>query len=60
MLTEVENYGQVCGLKINTSETKAMDIDKRRHTSYKFNICNSQIETVTSFKYLGMICFENG
>lgn len=36
-----------------------MIFEKGRHTSYKFYLNNTEIEIVTSFKYLGTHLFKN-
>ena len=60
MLKDIETYCQIWGLKINTSKTKVMIFEKGRHTHYDFYICNTLIDIVDSFKYLGMTLFKNG
>ena len=60
LLTDLENYYQLWGLKINKSKTKAMIFEKGRHTQYNFHIYNETIELVDSFKYLGITLFKNG
>jgi hypothetical protein len=37
-----------------------MIFENGRHTSYDFYICNSRIDIVQSFKYLGVHLFKNG
>lgn len=59
MLTDVENYCQAWGLKINTSKTKAMIFENGRST-FNFYIYGTAIEVVESFKYLGLTFYKNG
>ena len=60
MLTDIENYCNTLGLKINTSKTKIMIFEKGRHTSYDFHLNNVKLEIVSTFKYLGVYFFKNG
>ncbi|MES9880358.1 MAG: reverse transcriptase family protein [Sedimenticola sp.] len=60
MLRDVEQYCHTWGLKINTSKTKTMIFEKGRHTKFDFSLNNTILETVTSFKYLGIHLFKNG
>ena len=60
MLSELETYCNAWGLKINTAKTKTMIFEKGRHTSYDFNLNNTKLEVVTTFKYLGVYFFKNG
>ena len=60
ILHDIETYCTIWGLKINTNKTKAMIFEKGRQTYYDFYICNTLIDVVESFKYLGMTLFKNG
>ena len=60
LLTDLDNYCRLGGLKINTSKTKAIIFEKGRWTHYDFYIYNTVIELVDSFKYLGITLFKNG
>ena len=60
ILTDIENYCNMWGLKINTQKTKAMIFEKGRRTHHDFYIYNTALEVVESFKYLGMTLFKNG
>ena len=60
LLTDLENYCRLWGLKINTSKTKAIIFEKGRRTHYDFYIYNTVIELVDSFKCLGITLFKNG
>ena len=60
LLNDIERYCTVCGMKINTSKTKAMIFEKGRHTYFDFYIYGQTIEVVDSFKYLGITFFKNG
>ena len=62
LLTDLENYCQLFGLKINTNKTKAMIFEKgrRSHHDFYIHVYNSVIELVDSFKYLGITLFKNG
>ena len=60
MLLDIEYYCNAWGLKINTAKTKTMIFEKGRHTSYDFYLNNTNLEVVTSFKYLGVYFFING
>ena len=37
-----------------------MILERGRHTHYQFYVGNTSIETVTSFKYLGIPLYKNG
>lgn len=60
MLTDIETYCNVWGLRLNINKTKIVIFENGRHTSYDFYIYYSLIEVVTSFKYLGVHLFKNG
>ena len=60
ILYDIESYCTLWDLKINTKKTKAMIFEKGRHTNFDFYINNTKLETVTSFKYLGIHFFKNG
>ena len=60
ILTDIENYCNLWGLKINTQKTKAMIFEKGRRTHHDFYIYNTALEVVESFKYLGLTLFKNG
>ena len=60
ILTDIENYCTMWGLKINTQKTKAMIFEKGRRTHHDFYIYNTALEVVGSFKYLGVTLFKNG
>lgn len=60
ILTDLERYCRIWGLKINTSKTKTMIFEKGRHTTFDFYLNNTKLEVVSSFKYLGMHFFKNG
>lgn len=60
MLTDIENYCNTWGLKINTDKTKVLIFEKGRHTKYEFYLYNEKLEIVTSFKYLGIYFFKDG
>ena len=61
LLTDLENYCQLWGLKINTDKTKAMIFENGRWRSHHdFYIYNSVLELADSFKYLGITLFKNG
>lgn len=57
ILTDLERYCRIWGLKINTSKTKTMIFEKGRHTTFDFYLNNTKLEVVSSFKYLGMHFF---
>ena len=47
--------------KINIEKTKVLIFEKgTRHTNYDFYLYNEKLETVKSFKYLGVYFFKNG
>ena len=50
LLNDIERYCTVCGMKINTSKTKAMIFEKGRHAYFDFYIYGQTIEVVDSFK----------
>ena len=60
ILTDIENYCHLWGLKINIEKTKVMIFEKGRHSRYDFYIYNTAIQVVDSFKYLGITLFKNG
>ena len=60
ILTDIESYCTLWGLKINTRKTKAMIFETGRHTHFDFYLNNFKIELVDSFKYLGIHFFKNG
>jgi hypothetical protein len=60
MITDLENFCNLWGLKINTSKTKVMIFERGRPTTCDFFIYNTKIETVTYFKYLGITLYKNG
>ena len=60
LLTDIENYCRIWGLKINTSKTKAMIFERGKRTHYDFFINNNILDLVDSFKYLGITLFKNG
>ena len=51
LLSDLETYCQLWGLKINTNKTKAMIFEKGRRTHFDFIIYNTKIEIVDQFKY---------
>ena len=60
LLNDIEQYCRLWGLKINTSKTKSMIFERGRHTNYTFYLNNIALETVNSFKYLGLNLYKNG
>lgn len=60
MLTDLERYCNTWGLKINTNKTKIMIFERGRSTHYNFTLCDTDLEVVDSFKYLGIHLFKNG
>ena len=51
----VELWAEDKELRLNTSKTKAIVISRKRHPPVlKLTLCGTQIEQVTSFKYLGV------
>ena len=60
LLSDLETYCQLWGLKINTNKTKAMIFEKGRRTHFDFYIYETLIEVVDQFKYLGVTLFKNG
>ena len=60
LLKDLENYCQQWRLSVNTKKTKIMIFENGRHTNYDFVFNNVTLETVTSFKYLGVHLFKNG
>ena len=60
LLTDLENYCQIWGLKINTNKTKAMIFEKGARSHHDFYIYNTVLDIVDSFKYLGITLFRNG
>ena len=60
LLSDLEAYCQLWGLKINTDKTKAMIFEKGRRTHFDFFIYDTLIQVVDHFKYLGVTLFKNG
>ena len=61
LLSDLETYCQLWGLKINSNKTKAMIFEKGRQATYfDFYIYGTAIEIVDHFKYLGVTLFKNG
>ena len=60
LLTDLENYCQIWGLKINTNKTNAMIFEKGARSHHDFYIYNTVLDIVDSFKYLGITLFKNG
>ena len=61
MLNDIETYCNACRLKINVAKSIALIFEKSiRHTHYDFYLYNEKLETVSSFKYLGVYFFKNG
>ena len=61
MLNNLETYSNNYKLKINTNKSKIMIFEKgNRHSNDVFTIYNQPIETVNSFKYLGVTLYKNG
>jgi hypothetical protein len=60
MLSDIESYCRLWGLKINTNKTKVMIFEKGPTTSYNFYLNNTTLEVVNSFKYLGIDLYKNG
>ena len=60
ILYDIKSYCTIWDLKKNTKKTKAMNFEKGRHTNFDFYINNTKLETVTSFRYLGIHFFKNG
>ena len=58
ILYDIESYCTIWDLKINTKKTKAMIFEKGKHANFDFYINNAKLETVTSFKYLGIHFFQ--
>jgi len=56
-------YEQYCvqwDLHVNTSKTKIVVFAKGKTKSFKFYICNAEIEIVNDFKYLGITFSRSG
>jgi hypothetical protein len=60
LLDDLYHYCTKWGIRINTNKTKIMIFEKGRNSNNRFKICNTELETVTSFKYLGIYLFKNG
>ena len=60
LLTDIENYCNLWGLKINTEKTKIVIFEKGRRTNHDFYIYNTRLEVVEYFTYLGLSLFKNG
>ena len=63
ILTDIENYCNMWGLKFNTQKTKGMIFEKGRrthHAQHDFYIYKTALEVVESFKYFGVTLFKNG
>ena len=61
LLTDIETYCNIWGLKINTAKTKMMIFERSRDATYAdCFINNTRIEVIESCKYLGVTLFKNG
>lgn len=60
MLNDLQMYCQTWSLKVNTAKTKIMIFEQGRHTNHIFKFNDQPLETVQSFKYLGIYLFKNG
>lgn len=60
MLNDIENYCKIC--KNKKKQTKVVIFEKGRHTQKDIylHMCNTKLEVVTAFKYLGIYLFKNG
>ena len=60
ILYDIQNYCNIWHLTINTSKTKIMVFERGRHTHPKIYLIGTELEVVTSFRYLGVKIFKNG
>ena len=60
MLNDLQIYCESWDLKVNTKKTKIMIFLKERKMHFNFTFDNMVLETLDSFKYLGIILFKNG
>ena len=60
MLNDIQDYCNTWHLTINTNKTKIMVFEKGRHSYPKIYLNGTELEVVTSFRYLGVELFKNG
>lgn len=60
ILNNIQDYCNTWNLTINTSKTKDMVFEKGRHSKPVIYLNGTELEVVTSFKYLGVEFFKNG
>ena len=60
MLNDIQEYCNTWHLTINTNKTKIMVFERGRHTHPKISLNGTELEVVSSFKYLGVELFKNG
>ena len=59
MLSDIQDYCNTWHLTINTNKTKIMVFEKGRHSYPKIYLNGTELEVVTSFRYLGVELFKN-
>ena len=59
MFNDVQHYCHTLGLTINRSKTQVMVFERGRGTTFNLFLNDSQLEVVSSFKYLGTHLFKN-
>ena len=57
MLNDIQEYCNTWHLTINTNKTKIMVFERGRHTHPKISLNGTELEVVSSFKYLGSRIF---
>ena len=61
MLSDIEEYCNTWGLRININKIKVLIFEKDGwSTHYNFYLYNEKLEIVSSFKHLGVYVFKNG
>lgn len=60
MLNDLERYRKKYKLNLNVTKTKIMISEMGRPTNHDFFINDTKIESVKSFKYLGVYFYKNG
>ena len=60
MLSNLNEYSASWDLNVNTDKTKIMIFENGRKTTIMFKYGDTPLETVESFKYLGVTFYKNG
>ncbi len=60
MMDNLKTYNDTWDLTLNTSKTNILVFEKGRHTQTDIYYNGAKLETVESFKYLGIMFYKNG